>query len=220
MLDDDGSRLREFHRDAGRRVEIEEIRKRELLTLHDVHRAEAGATGRCPIPRRPLMRVLPVSQISQLFDGEIHPIGKLDGWPEMAFVGALRAFHAIAVHLRLPQRRRDGRVVFGRMRERLQHQFETERQVRRSIERGQQPRVIVRVDDDEDAAEILGGRTDERGPANVDLLDQRLEWGRRIRGGFTKRIQVDGDDVDEADAVARQRLEIVGAIAPREDAAV
>jgi hypothetical protein len=73
------------------------------------------------------------------------------------------------------------------VRERLQHQFEPERQVRRSIERGQEPRVIGRVDDDEDAAEILGGRTYERRPANIDLLDERLEWGRRIRGGFAKR---------------------------------
>src|SRR5262245_38752749 len=166
------------------------------------------------------MRVLPVSQIPNLVEGQIDPIDELDGRAEVAPIRARGSFHAAVAHVRLQKRRRDRRVVFGGVRERLQHQREAEREIGRAVERGQQPRVVDRIDDDEDVAKILRGRPYERGPANVDLFDQRLEQCRRIRGGFAKRVQVDGDDVDQADAVARERLEMVGAIAPREDAAV
>ena len=78
------------------------------------------------------------------------------------------------------------------------------------VERRQQPRVVGRVDDDEHAAKILGGGADERRSADVDLLDERVERRRRIRRRLDERIQVDDDDVDQAEAVPLEGGQIVG----------
>ena len=82
------------------------------------------------------------------------------------------------------------------------------------------PAIVCRIDDDQHAAEVLGGGAHQRRAADVDFLDQRVERGRRIRGRLHERIQVDDDDVDQAESVGLERRQIVGAIAPRENAAV
>ena len=101
------------------------------------------------------------------------------------------------------------------------HQLEPERQ-RRRLDRARPAAAGNRAGSTTTSTprKFFAAARTERRPADVDLLDQRLERRRRIRGGLRERIQVDDDDIDEADAVARERREIVGTIAPREDAAV
>jgi hypothetical protein len=66
----------------------------------------------------------------------------------------------------------------------------------------------------------IGGRANERRSADVDFLDEPLERQIRIRGGRCKGVQVDGDEVDESDPLPRERREIVGPVAPRQNAAM
>ena len=159
------------------------------------------------------MRVLAVPEVADLFEREIDAVSVGHGFRRAPL-------EAIAFHADGRERRRDRRVVRGRMRQCLPHQVEAERDARRLVDRREQRRVVGRIDDDEHAAEVLRRRAHERRPADVDLLDERVERRGRIRGRLHERIQVDDDEVDEADAVAREGGQIVGAIAAREDAAV
>ena len=73
----------------------------------------------------------------------------------------------------------------------------------------EQPRIIGRAHHDQDVAEILGGGTDHTRSADVDLLDELVEGRARLLRRLRERVQVDDDEVDEADAVFGQRLQIV-----------
>ena len=106
------------------------------------------------------------------------------------------------------------------MRERLAHQLVAERERRRVVERLQQPGVVAGIHQHQHAAEILGRSPHQRRAADVDLLDQRIERRLRIGRRFHERIEVDDDDIDQAEAVALERRQIVRAIAPRQDASV
>ena len=184
-------------------------------------RAEAGRrrTG-FRVPRGLLMRVLAVAKISHFFDGEIDPVGQLEGRPEMPGSGLRRALHAVAVDLDCSSVAAIVVSYSAVCAKALSISSNLNASVGLSSSAGQQPRIVGRVDDDEHVAEIFRRGAHERRSADVDLLDQRVERRRRIRGRLRERIQVDDDDVDQADAVARERREIVGTIAARENAAV
>ena len=64
VLDHHRRRLGELADDAGRRVQIQEIRERELLALMDDGAAEATVV--LAIPRRGLMRILAVAKVADL----------------------------------------------------------------------------------------------------------------------------------------------------------
>ena len=183
------------------------------------------------------MWVLAVPQIADFFEREIdavlatvvvmaifvgHPfVGhRFSGADALRGGAAGSSLETIAVNGHGRERRRDRGVVRRGVRERLAHQIEAKADARRVVDRLQQPRVIRRIDDDQHAAEILGGRAHERRTADVDLLDERVERRRGIGRRLHERIQVHDDDVDEADAKARQGGEIVGTVAARENAAV
>ncbi len=106
------------------------------------------------------------------------------------------------------------------MRDRFAGQRVPERQAGRLVECREQARIVRRIDDDQDAAKILGGRAHERRPADIDLLDEGIECGRRVRRRLCEGIQVDDDEVDEAKPMALERGQIVGPVAPRENASV
>ena len=69
-------------------------------------------------------------------------------------------------------------------------------------------------------AEILAGGAQQRRPADVDLLDQLVERRLGVLRRLGERIEVDDDEIDQLDPLRPDRLEIVGTVAAREDAAV
>jgi hypothetical protein len=95
--------------------------------------------------------------------------------------------------------------------------------VRRSalqIELIEHRRIVVRRDHDEHVLEVLRGSAHEAWPADVDLLDQRVEWRIGARRRLGERIEIDGHEIDHRDPVLRRRLAIGRHRAARENAAV
>ncbi len=129
--------------------------------------------------------------------------------------------HRPASHVDRRQRPRNHPVVLGGVGERLLHQLETELQRRTAValELGDETRVIGRIVDDEDVAEVLGRRAQQAGSADVDLLDEPVEAGGQVLRRLCEGIQVDDDQVDRLDALGANRLEIVRTMPSGEDAA-
>src|SRR5690606_24448908 len=91
------------------------------------------------------------------------------------------------------------------------------RAVRKALEHA---RIVGRVHHHENVAEVLGGGAHHAGPADVDLLNQRVEPRGRVSCRFRERVEVYDDQVDEADAVPGQGGQVVRPVAPGQDAAV
>ena len=108
------------------------------------------------------------------------------------------------------------------MRKRLLCELEAERGRRTAglLEPGDDARIVSRVDYDEHVLEVLCGRADHAGAADVDLLDQVAERDAGFRRRLYERIQIHDDDVDRGDAVLPKGSHVVGTPAPGEDAAV
>ena len=70
------------------------------------------------------------------------------------------------------------------------------------------------------STKVLSGRADERRPADVDLFDQRVEWQSGIAGCLHKGIEIDRNNVDEADAVTSEGRQIIRPVATRQNAAM
>ena len=163
------------------------------------------------------MRVLAVAQIADLLERQLEPIARA----ARRGSGAGRSKRVAVADRSSPSVARDRGVVRRRCaRSPCASARSGTRGVGVRVERREQPRIVGRIDDDEHVAEVLRRRAHQRRSADVDLLDQRVERRRRVRGRLDERIQIDDDDIDEADAVALERREIVGAIAPGQDAAV
>ena len=81
-------------------------------------------------------------------------------------------------------------------------------------------RVIGWGHDRQDVDEILGGRPDKRRPADVDLFNERFEWHIDVASGFYEGIEIDGNNIDESDAVAGDGGHIVRAVSASQDAAM
>ncbi len=106
------------------------------------------------------------------------------------------------------------------MLERLLHQVEPEFQLGSpdAAELLEHVPVVRGIDDDEHVAKVLGRRPDQARPADVDLLDQRVERGLGVLRGLGEGIQVHDDEIDGRDSVARDRREVVGPRAAGQDA--
>ena len=79
--------------------------------------------------------------------------------------------------------------------------------------------VIGGVGDDGDEFVVLRGGADQGRAADIDILDAGLAVGaRRDRRG--ERVEVADQQVDLADAVRRERREMIGPVAPRQEAAM
>ena len=87
--------------------------------------------------------------------------------------------------------------------ERAAGELETKRR-RRTIglvELCQHGVVIRRRHDDQDVLEVFRGGTDKAWAADVDLLDQIPERNAGLGGGLHECVEVDHDEVNQADAV-------------------
>ena len=58
-----------------------------------------------------------------------------------------------------------------------------------------------RIRDGRDAGGIAGRRPEQRGPADVDHLDRLVEADELDADGGRERLDVDDDQVDQADAL-------------------
>ncbi len=81
-------------------------------------------------------------------------------------------------------------------------------------------RIVRRIDDDEHVAEVLGRGPHQARAADVDLLDQRVEGRVGVLSGLGEGVKVHDHEIDRGDAVAGDRLEVVRAGPPRQDAGV
>ena len=81
-------------------------------------------------------------------------------------------------------------------------------------------RVLLGVAHRGDVREVLRRRAQHRRPADVDHLDGVLHARSVLRDDRAERIEVDADEVERLDLLLVERLEVVGAVASREDAAV
>ena len=213
VLDDRRRRLVELERDAGGGVEVEQVGVGQLLALLDLDGAEPLRRLEA-VPRRRLVRVLAVAQHAPLRQRQAHRRRQRRrvGRPrERVGVGADRL-----------ERRRDGRVIGGGVGEGAPRQLEAEG--RAGAARGGQvlehARVVPRVDHDQHVAEVLRRRPHHARPADVDLLDQGVEAGRRVGGGPRERIEVHDHQVDGLDAVRPDGGQVLRQVAPGQDAPV
>ncbi len=214
MLDHGRCRLLELEDDTRGRVEIEQIGVRELLALEHADRAETTFTG-LAVPPGHLMRVFAVAQDTHAIEVRAEHDGQAD-------LGRRRASERVAVHAHGLERRGNHRVVRGRVRECLARELEAERR-RGSAglgKRRENARVVRGVDDHQHVAEVLCRGAHQAGSADVDFLDEAVEGRLRVRGGRRERVQVHHHEIDEANPVALDGGQIVGAGAAREDAPV
>ena len=80
--------------------------------------------------------------------------------------------------------------------------------------------ILGRVGGDRGEGVVLGRRSDQRRPANVDLLDGLFPRNALPRHGGLERIEVHHDQLEREDAVLGQRLHVVGIVVAAEDSAV
>ena len=207
VFDHSRRRLIELEHESSSRIEIQQIRERQLLSLKHLRRAESDTRiGR--VPGGWLMRVFAVPKISDLaeFEQELARkpvrIVRVRAFTRRAH-SRREAREALFTRLDTLERGRDGGVVGRRVGEGLPGQCETKRKPRPTgaIQLGKHRFVVGRRHDDQYIGEVLGGRADERRPADVDLFDQRVEWQSGIAGCLHKGIEIDRNNVDEADAV-------------------
>jgi hypothetical protein len=104
----------------------------------------------------------------------------------------------------------------------LAHQIEAKLHRRPAVAREllDEPRIVGRLDDDQDVSEILPRGTDQAGPADVDLFDQRLERRLGIGRGLGERVKIHHDDIDELDSLAFEGRQVVPTMTAGEDAPV
>ncbi len=214
MLDHDGRRLRKLQRDAGRGVEVQQVGVGELLALE--HSGRTKARRAVCIPGRRQVRILAIPQIPHLWQQDPE-MGRCDG---VLDPGAPRKRAALD---------RDGledigdrRVVGRRVAERLPGERESFAEIgaSRSIEHGQHRAIVGRVHDDEDVPEAFRRGPRHRGSANVDLLEHGGNRRGRIARDPGKRVQVDGDDVDQSEAMDRHRGQVIRTVAASQDPGV
>ena len=88
------------------------------------------------------------------------------------------------------------------------------------LELGEDLGVVLRAGDRGHGGRISRCRTEEGGPADVDHLDRAVDADERPPDLGAERPDVDDDEVDQLDALALQLLELLGLVAPREDAGI
>jgi len=219
VLDNGRRGFVELEHDAGGRVEIEEIRVRQLLALQHFRRAERRPRI-FAIPGGFLMRVLAVPEITKLPQRQVQRL-RCQSWrvQKDPLSTADLAMKTTFIRDNGRELGRNRRVVGTGMGEGLPRELESEvgRRPCRTTDLLEHRTVIVGRHHDEDVLKIFRRRPYEARPADVDLFNQYVERRLRIRCRFHKRIQVDDDNVDQRDAVCRRRGEVVRPTAARKN---
>src|SRR5207302_1447260 len=121
------------------------------------------------------------------------------------------------------ERRSDGRIIGGGKREGLLREppFGLERElslVGRDF--GGNAGIVIGRGDDSDVTKVLGGGADHGGPADVDVLNQFVEFNARLSGGLLEGVEVHDDHIDGLDLMFGDCASMGGISADMKDAAV
>ena len=217
VLDDHRGRLVELERDARGRVEIEQVRERQLLALmHDgaaePARAARDTTRRPDADSRRSAGRGSSSARRQTSGSSRRPA------PRRARTSPRRRPRCTCV-----ERRRDHLVVGGRVRERAARQIETQRQ-RRPVRRRQRLEHARRSRRARPRRARRGSSWRPRAPGSDRRCRSprsRSSNGRSgVRRRLRERIEIDDHEVDRRDAVRRHGRQVVGTMPARQDAAV
>jgi hypothetical protein len=117
---------------------------------------------------------------------------------------------------------RDHGIVGGSQRERLGRHALAEFERRRpavAFQLGEELFIVCRIGDDRHVGVVLRGRTDHRGTADVDILNDFVATGAPHEGRF-ERIEIDDDEVDRRDSMLLHRRCVPGIVAHSEKSAV
>src|SRR5438132_552092 len=199
VLDDRDGRLSEVDRDSPRRVDVQHVVEARGLAVQLLHRRHRAIFTAHRVHRRLLVRVLAIAQVADLAERERQLVGELH--PGLA-----------------REARCDRRVVRRRMAEGLggEHATGLERDVAPQLQLVEHRGVTLRPRDDDNVLVVLRRGAEDRGAADVDLVEQHaaaLSRGRVLREG----IEVDGDEVDRLDALALELLAMRRIVAAREE---
>ena len=162
-------------------------------------REDVAADAGLGVERPALVRVLAVGEVDHLLVGDRQVFG------EVLVLGREPAADRGVVARGLGEGL-VGEPVAGRGRDRPL----------RLLQLGADRVVGLGLDDDGDALVVLGGGADHRRAADVDVLDRHLGRDLVPGDGLLERVEVDADEVDRLDALARQRRHVLGVLAPRQ----
>ena len=80
--------------------------------------------------------------------------------------------------------------------------------------------VVARVGDRGDPRRVARGRAEEGRPRDIDHLDRLVEPDELDADGRRERLDVDDHEIDQADALGLQLLDLGRDVAPGEDAGI
>ncbi len=226
MLDDDDGRLLEEPDEAAGGVGVENVVPGELLALELAHAAEEAGGVVEAVDGGGLVGVFAVAgeELAGEGDGEAgRKRGVRFGRVGRRVGGRGDRRRRLRVVDSLAEPLRDRCVVGLRVCKCLRGELAAQglgRHAAALLERGEDSRVVVRIDDDDDAGVVFRRGAHHRRAADVDLFDARGEGGRRVFHRLAERVEVDGDDVDARDAERVERREVRRLAAVGEDAAV
>ena len=204
MLDDGHRRGREVVGHPVGRIEVEQVveRRRRPGELRGVGQRRA-AMGRLAVEGGALVRVLAVAQVRDSLEDHRQALRE-DVAGDLVEVGG------------------DLGVVGGHGAERLGGQPGTRLggHVAVLAQLLEDRLVVRRVGDRGDPGRVAGGGAEERRTADVDHLDGLVDADEAGADLGRERRDVDDDDLDRADAVLGQLLELLGLVAAGEDAGV
>ena len=212
MLDNGANRLLEFLRQIPCRLQVHNIVVRKLfpLKLPPIRHSSTGAIGiHCGL----LVRVLSITEIGDLIERETQGIGK----------SAFRVEFEAPVRADPLQSRGNRGIISRRSRKCFLRQTPLSRGRQVATGFGQflcNCIVICRRGDDGNILKILGGRTDHRRPANVDVLDQFFKMSPWLGRGFIEGIQIDHHHVDRFNTMFCNRGAVRSILPPMQDASM
>jgi hypothetical protein len=79
---------------------------------------------------------------------------------------------------------------------------------------------VLRARDRRDSRRVARGSAEQGGPADVDHLDRLVDPDQPSADLRGEGLDVDDDDVDEADAVGAELLDLLGDVTPGEDSRI
>src|SRR6266404_832628 len=214
VLDDDRSRPFELGNQAAGGFEVDVVVVREFLALKLFRGCESRSRmAGGDVESRGLVGIFAVAQFLLAAKGKIDSLG------ETAFLLNLQLFALEQEPLEI---HRDHAVVTRGEAENFSREVEPggESSVALGFELLGDALVIRGVRDDRYAFEIFGGGAQHCGAADINIFDEL--FGREIflRGGGFERIQIHDHQVDWRDAVFLRLLQVIGIMAPEEQAAV
>ena len=160
MLDHDRGRFGEFQRNPQRRVEIEQVRVRQLLPL--MHFPCAAGLRRELNPRRALVRILAISK--RTWPAVRRLVGRVDGRRDIAppatstcaiVIAIMPSYCPVCMNARFIRSNLNSSDGPSVARQFLEHL-----------------RIVLRVDDHEHVAEVFRRRAEQARTTDIDLLDE------------------------------------------------